>query len=751
MSDSTALLLIEPGAASLAVAGDELIGPLSGAVTPQPLPWSTGSTVVVDEPSHQSMVICTLLADLSDDAIEVVVSLVPASGPDQPQPVVRFAQWSEHGTELLAYVPSTDVSGTAAPFTLRIAATHIAPDGTRQVLSANDAAAAIRLDLVQGVLGRLTAVLLSEKSRLRRQARELRAMRALDEARADALDRMGADLGCPRFADQIKWDLVGKQVGTVPLTPPGTVEDDGSYRARLRILRGVRLPSPTWIDSAVNGPGKPADPGAGWLADVGFAKRLTVDEAANPLRVTFRLISSGHPKGRMELLNAIRLTHLVWPAGSAPGNAAHGARMITPEVKLRIDAARVALKSFGLPANQPVAASVAFAVKRLADRQTALGVQVFGTLIGGQQDGGGSRYELGLGANFKAPKTFNLNKAVTKAQKLADPGLVPVSSANDPIGAWLLKACGFRTAELLPDGSVYVSCLATGGLIVDVTPGPDAAAPLMLAARLETANDATHDAPLAGVVAALAADGLAPVAAPAPLLAGIKPTSSNAGIATALTELGLPVLADAAAVTDVKTRMAKVDNRTYVAFDLGGGNTTAIKNDPSKLAAILGQAARGGASSGLPVMTSSGTLALILGIADLPRAGNNLASQHTVAYRWQIRGLAGQGATMWPRIGASAKIANAGEGISIVTCLAYVRDGHNDPYEWRPTLETGALLSLRQYEHLMNVIEIVTPLGVRADTWSIRREHVDVDGSNSPTPLPASAARTYRRYRPLHS
>ncbi len=751
MSDSAALLLIEPGAASLAVAGDELIGPLSGAVTPAPLPWSAGSTVVVDEPTHQPMVICTLLGDLADDAIEVVVSLVPGNGPDMPQPVIRFAQWSEHGTELLAYVPPTDLEGTAAPFTLRAAATHIAADGTSMLLSANDTAAAVRLDLVQGVLGRLAAVLLSEKSRLRRQARELRAMRALNEAHADALDRIGADLGCPRFADQIKWDPTGKQVGTVPLTPPGAVEDDSSYRARLRILRGVRLPSPTWIDSVVNGSGKPADPGAGWLADVGFAPRLTVNEASNPLRVTFRLLSSGHPNGRAELLDAIRLTHLVWPAGSAPGDAAHAARMISPAARQRIAAARVALKSFSLPATQPVAASLAFAIQRLVAWQTTLNVKVFGTLLGGQQDGGGSRYELGLGANFKAPKTNNLAKAVTKAMQLGDPALVPVPAADDPVGAWLLEACGFRTAELLADGSVYVSCLATGGLIVDVTPGPDAAIPLNLAARLESAGDAKHEAPLAGVVAALAADGLTPMANPAPLVSGIKPTSSNAGVATALTELGLPILADATAVSDVATRMTKVDTRAYVVFDLGSGTTTAIANDPSKLAALLGQAARGGASSGLPVITSAGHLALIMGIVDLPRAGNNLASQHTVAYRWQVRGLAGRAASLWPRIGPNTKVAKPGEGLSLVTCLAYVRDGHNDPYEWRPTLATGALLSLRQYEHLMNVIELVTPLGVRADTWSIRREHVDVDTSGTPTPLPASAARTYRRYRPLHS
>jgi hypothetical protein len=47
-------------------------------------------------------------------------------------------------------------------------------------------------------------------------------------------------------------------------------------------------------------------------------------------------------------------------------------------------------------------------------------------------------------------------------------------------------------------------------------------------------------------------------------------------------------------------------------------------------------------------------------------------------------------------------------------------------------------------------VELMTPLGVRADTWAIRRQHIDVNASNSPTPLPPSAARTYRRYRPQH-
>jgi hypothetical protein len=50
----------------------------------------------------------------------------------------------------------------------------------------------------------------------------------------------------------------------------------------------------------------------------------------------------------------------------------------------------------------------------------------------------------------------------------------------------------------------------------------------------------------------------------------------------------------------------------------------------------------------------------------------------------------------------------------------------------------------------MTVVELVTPIGVRADTWAIRRQHVDVDGAGTADRLPPSAARTYRRYRPQH-
>ena len=49
--------------------------------------------------------------------------------------------------------------------------------------------------------------------------------------------------------------------------------------------------------------------------------------------------------------------------------------------------------------------------------------------------------------------------------------------------------------------------------------------------------------------------------------------------------------------------------------------------------------------------------------------------------------------------------------------------------------------------HLLNLVELVTPVGVRANTWDLRQHHVDVDGSGTPFPLTAAAARTYRHYR----
>ncbi|MDM7855875.1 hypothetical protein [Cellulomonas alba] len=745
------------GAASLAAAADELIGPLSDAVRPHPLPWAQ----VVDPgaPHHPGpprpedlvtvpqfdtggvtrhpVLLLRLLTDLGDDAIEVSATIGGAS------PVtLTFAPWSEHGSSLLLAVPATDAGGAAASIGGSLTAKRTHPDGTADGLSDGAVVTTFAVDLVQGVLGRLALVLLSEKPRLRREARELRASRVLDHARLGTLDAIGADLGVPRLREEIAWDAATRQVAAQPLAG-GEVDLD--YRARLRVVRGVRLPSPTWIDATTNGPGGPSDPGRGWLAEVGFTTRLTVDETANPLLVAFRVVDPTRGAGRTELLDAVRRLHLVWPAG-APGDAVHAQRMLTPAAAARATTARAALATLGLPADQPVAPSVANALARLVDLQTQLGVSVFTQALTGQRDDGGSRFELGLGVALTPPTTAAIGSAVTKAQAL-DPRLGAVGAADDPVASWLLRAAGMRTAHATADGTVYASPVSVGGLVVDVAPGPGGPGPLTFTARIE-GPDADHDGPVQAIVDALAADALTALSPTdaAARLAGMKVSSADPSIDAALAALDLPRVTD---VADVQQRLARVAVRDYVVVDLGA-TTGALVGDHQRLDDLVAVAARGGASSALPFVTATGTLAFAFGVVDLPLAGNNLSSRHTVAYRWQVHGLVDRGLRVRPVLGPSTTLASAGEGVSVVACVAYVRTGGNDPYEWRATLPDDALLTLRQYEHLMNVVELATPVGVRADTWEIRRRHVSVDGSTTPTPLSPSAARTYHRYRPLH-
>jgi hypothetical protein len=194
-------------------------------------------------------------------------------------------------------------------------------------------------------------------------------------------------------------------------------------------------------------------------------------------------------------------------------------------------------------------------------------------------------------------------------------------------------------------------------------------------------------------------------------------------------------------------QLSRVSPRLYAGFDLGAAATDAMTTDPSTLAAILAAARTAGASSAAGVLTAAGTVALFFGVVGLPVAGTNLSARQTVLLRWQARGLVAAPVQLAPLSGPTTQVYGAGQGISLVSCLVRVRGRGNDPCEWSPVPPDGALLTLRQYEHLMNLVELLTPVGVRANTWRLRREHLDVDGSGTPTPLTAAAARSYRRYR----
>lgn len=730
------------GAGVLAAAAAELIGPLSPAATPRPLtlratppPGPAGQAeAAVDTTTRHALVLCTVLSDVDTQGLTVRPALRAGTGPGQPLPVVTFASHTAAGTALVAAVPPAGEGAVSAPFSLLVRGTRGGPDGTG--LSAEELIAAVRFDLVEGVLGRLLTVLLDEKGRIRRTARQLRAMRTLEVASGNALDRLGADLSCPRFSDELFWDADQQTAATRPLQP-GAREDDASYRARLRVLRGVRLPSKPWIDSALGGTG-------GFLADVGVTGTVTADESVEPQLIALRLVAPGAPGAIPALLNAIRRVHLIWPADSAEGDDTHAARLLPPDEVARVNVQRAALATWRVESFQPVAPAVAEALTTLDARCVQLGARPWPRVLKGQDNSGGSRFELGFGALLAAPVAAQLDAAVTAAGKLKDPNLVPQPRSADPAGAWLLRACGMHTVEQGADGTVFASTAPMGPLVVDVEPDSDGDVPITLTARLVSAADPDHDVPVVAVITALAGAQLTPVADPAAVLAGARPTTTVPGLDAALSARGVPKVIDVDAFT---RQLGTVSARDYVLFDLGAPRTAAVIANPALLSPLFTTAAAAGASSVVALATSAGTLALMFGVAGLPLAGSNLAGEHTLVHRWQVRGLGTQSATVTPRRGATVTIPILNDGISVVSCVVGPHTGANDTYEWRPALPDGVLLTLRQYEHLLNVVELVTPVGVRADTFAIRRRHVDVDGSGKPTVLTIAAARAYRHYR----
>jgi hypothetical protein len=744
----TTSALLDPaglGAGVLAAAAAELIGPLSPAATPQPLslhpdpdrgPAGGQAEAVVDRITRVPLVLCTALSDVGSQGLTILPALKTGNGTPQALPVLTFAPHTAAGTALVAAIPPVGKGDVAAPFSVLVRGILGGELGTG--LSVAELVAAVRFDLVEGVLGRLLTVLLDEKGRIRRTARQIRAMRTLEGAGGNALDRIGADLSCSRFSDELFWDADEQTPATRPLEPPGTREDDASYRARLRVLRGVRLPSTPWIDSALNGDG------TGFLADVGVTSTVTVDDAVEPQLIALRLVAPGAPAAIGQLLNAIRRVHMIWPAGSTEGDDAHAHRLLPPDEVTRVDTQRAALATWQVQPFQPLAPAVAEALTTLDERCRRLGARPWPRVLRGQDNAGGSRFELGFGAQLAAPVAAQLDSAVSAATQLKDPDLVPKSRSADPAGAWLLRACGLRTVEQDADGTVFVSTAPMGPLVVDVEPDADGDIPLTLTARLVSPTDPGHDVPMVAVITALAGAQLTPVADPGAVVAGARPTTSVAGLDAALNSRSVPKVTDVAAFG---RQLGTVSARDYALFDLGAARTAAVIATPTLLSPLFTTAADAGASSVVALVTGAGTLALLFGVTGLPLAGSNLAGEHTLIHRWQVRGLGNQHATLSSRRGAVVTIPLFNDGISVVSCVLGQRAGANNPYQWRPTLPGGALLTLRQYEHLLNIVDLVTPVGVRADTFAIRRGHVDVDGSGLPTGLNIAAARAYRHYR----
>src|SRR5258708_40371912 len=99
-------------------------------------------------------------------------------------------------------------------------------------------------------------------------------MRRLALARVDALDRIGAELGVPRFVDQIRFDTAKKEIITVVRLDAGgqpVDEPDVEYARRLRIYRPWRVANPRPLLALLNGPRAAPHPNPGPLREPGLA------------------------------------------------------------------------------------------------------------------------------------------------------------------------------------------------------------------------------------------------------------------------------------------------------------------------------------------------------------------------------------------------------------------------------------------------------------------------------------------------
>jgi hypothetical protein len=162
---------------------------------------------------------------------------------------------------------------------------------------------------------------------------------------------------------------------------------------------------------------------------------------------------------------------------------------------------------------------------------------------------------------------------------------------------------------------------------------------------------------------------------------------------------------------------------------------------------------KAGIVSVLPLFTSDNRVLLAVAVTALPGNATLLTARAKNAIRWYVMPLDGERGALERTIG-SRNAWTPGSGVAAVVAVAAGKRGSADPrgrvdaLELRASLPEGALVSLEQYEFLMNLIERIRPLGVIVDTRGIR-SRIDADGDGAAERLSPTLSRTFRPYRHL--
>jgi hypothetical protein len=638
----------------------------------------------------------------------------------------------------------------------------------------------LQAGLIEGLMGRMVFVLGAEKPRIRRQAREIAAMRQLRYAKRNALDRHGADVSVPRFMEDIAFRQTSgaDEAFDGEIISTARAEPDDEYRRRLRPYRGFRIPNRRGIAELLNGDGDgnadggEATPNAGLLGEMGLAERFRILETDNDFGVAIHLIAIADPAMRTNFLSFLKRVQLIYPVSNAANNRLHAARFLPRFRTAQVQSLRERLASAFAFADDGIGLAPMLAEKLdvVGRALAALRIADAPKITRGQDDNGGSRYELGLGADISAFTPEQLRRladAVAAFHERATPfedreidalirTMRPSPPEEDADGNWFFHPAGMRTVHRLNSELVYLSHFPTMGMAITGASAADAQASVPLEVRYHAEGDPGANAALLRAIDAAAqrwsqAGGAAwrtVDAADAPAVWSRATPPDAATTALVLRAAGLPVVDPAW----VREPLAALPAELYQMLILDGDFSSAIINnqgdavaDLSRLVAIFRDA---GVSSLLPLI-ADGRVVLVAAVIGLPQAGINLSQRRASGFRWYVVPIQTQQRNPifeFKPIGSRTTFSAETTGVYALVSLGYVRIGDTDPYEYRVELPDGAVLALKQYEFLMNVLERAYPVGVQINTFALRHDHVDLNDDGAAEPLTPAASRTYRPF-----
>jgi hypothetical protein len=762
----TDLLVADPRrAASHLNMIEHLPGPFQAGAIETAVPIDDGGRIAIPWASREPALLLAPLERIDDGEVSVEARITP--DPPGGRSSLSWARYSEPGSYLLVHRPAIDAATRrAAPFEVALRARLTLVDGTSRVIPVGQIGRRFEARIIEGALGRLIYALGHEQQRIRRMGREVASMRWLELSRDDALDRIGAELGVPRLAEELVTRRAG---GTISIITRARREPDAEYRRRLAIYRPFALATRSWMTGMLNGTPATEDdverPGIFGVRPP--AQAFQVNEDDSPFAVAIHLVATGEPGLRDNFLEHIRRERLVWPEDNATANGVHAVRLMTDKGRARVEALRSSLRDgFDLPAGAAIAPPLAIALDRVARCRRALGAANRWRIERLQDATAGSRYELGLGADLRVPPAAQLNAlrqahANRPANGTGDAaidallnGMSPRPAAEDPEGRWLLEPCGLATVHRLNTPTVYLSSLPTFGLAIT---GPvEAPAPIGLEARYHAPGDPGANAAL---VAGLAAAANAWAALGRPAWAVLPDPQARARWAvaagrpqgdpalTVLAAAGLPGTADQPAIV---ARLASVPDELLetialppaLAGQVAAGNVDAV-TPLRDLATVLREA---GLAAAQPLVIGPNEVLLVVSVIGLPGSGLNLNDRRSTGFRWYVIPIQGSGGAIGP-VGSRTTYEPANAGLAAIVVLGYARRGRADPFEFEVGLPSGVLLSLSDYELLMNVLERAFPIGVEINTSALRKAGVDLDGDGTADPLGPAASRTYRPFR----